>query len=184
MKTKLTCPVCDRVDIESDVCPNCETDLSLLRILAELPPVVAASPVTPQKQPIAVWWFASIAILILVSGMGLGVAGNFFYSQQKPSSIATASLKTVQPIKQASISVKRTNSETKTQKSKAKIECTGGFYYQIRRGDSLSLIALRFYGNSNLWFKIALSNPQLKARKNYLEVGETLLVSNLKENCR
>ncbi|WP_339378509.1 hypothetical protein [Calothrix sp. NIES-2100] len=37
MKTNLTCPVCDRTDIESDICPNCETDLESVRILMELP---------------------------------------------------------------------------------------------------------------------------------------------------
>ena len=37
MKTKLTCPVCDRTDIEGDICPNCETDLGSVRILIELP---------------------------------------------------------------------------------------------------------------------------------------------------
>ena len=34
---KLTCPVCDRFDIDSSCCPNCETDLSILRMMMELP---------------------------------------------------------------------------------------------------------------------------------------------------
>ena len=34
---KLTCPVCDRSDIDSYCCPNCETDLSILRMMMELP---------------------------------------------------------------------------------------------------------------------------------------------------
>ncbi|WP_199322704.1 hypothetical protein [Calothrix anomala] len=37
MNPKLTCPVCDRTDIEGNICPNCQTDLSSVRILMELP---------------------------------------------------------------------------------------------------------------------------------------------------
>lgn len=37
MNLKLTCPVCDRPQIEGNICPNCETDLSLVRMLIELP---------------------------------------------------------------------------------------------------------------------------------------------------
>lgn len=33
----LNCPVCDRQEIGELICPNCETDLSPLRILAQLP---------------------------------------------------------------------------------------------------------------------------------------------------
>jgi C4-type Zn-finger protein len=41
MTTKLTCPVCDRSEITTHICPNCETDLSAIRLLAELPVVEA-----------------------------------------------------------------------------------------------------------------------------------------------
>jgi hypothetical protein len=37
MNKKLSCPVCDRQEITESICPNCETDLSALRMLAELP---------------------------------------------------------------------------------------------------------------------------------------------------
>lgn len=39
LQTQLACPVCDRPAVTGDVCPNCETDLSVLRMLLELPPV-------------------------------------------------------------------------------------------------------------------------------------------------
>jgi hypothetical protein len=35
---QLTCPVCQRTQIETATCPNCEADLTALRILANLPP--------------------------------------------------------------------------------------------------------------------------------------------------
>jgi hypothetical protein len=34
----LSCPVCQRSQITTATCPNCEADLSALRILATLPP--------------------------------------------------------------------------------------------------------------------------------------------------
>ncbi len=43
MSKKITCPVCDRKEIEENICPNCETDLSLIRMLLELPPVEKTS---------------------------------------------------------------------------------------------------------------------------------------------
>ena len=42
MKQKITCPVCDRKEIDENICPNCETDLSLIRMLMELPPQKAS----------------------------------------------------------------------------------------------------------------------------------------------
>jgi hypothetical protein len=39
MNHKITCPVCDRAAIEINICPNCQTDLSLIRMLSELPPM-------------------------------------------------------------------------------------------------------------------------------------------------
>jgi hypothetical protein len=39
MNEPLTCPACQRQQISTATCPNCETDLSALRILAALPPV-------------------------------------------------------------------------------------------------------------------------------------------------
>ncbi|NEP47143.1 MAG: peptidoglycan-binding protein, partial [Okeania sp. SIO2H7] len=45
MTLKLTCCVCDRPGIEGNICPNCETDLSMVRMLMELPiqPAVPAA---------------------------------------------------------------------------------------------------------------------------------------------
>ncbi len=36
MNNKIVCPVCDRSAIEISICPNCQTDLSLIRMLSEL----------------------------------------------------------------------------------------------------------------------------------------------------
>ena len=53
----------------------------------------------------------------------------------------------------------------------------------VRKGDSLSLIASRFYGDFNFWSLISDANPQIQGRENSIEIGEVLLVPNLKANC-
>jgi hypothetical protein len=39
MREPLTCPACQRTQVTTDTCPNCETDLVILHLLASLPPV-------------------------------------------------------------------------------------------------------------------------------------------------
>ena len=64
MNHQLTCPVCDRSAIEINICPNCQTDLSLIRMLTELPPVeVKLAP----EPPIATPSFNLQKILLIVS---------------------------------------------------------------------------------------------------------------------
>lgn len=38
---KLNCPVCEYKEIEGNICPNCDTDISLIRRLYELPLVTS-----------------------------------------------------------------------------------------------------------------------------------------------
>ena len=75
MKPKLTCPVCDRPEISGDICPNCETDLSLIRMLVELPVT------EPQQQGFSAWLLAGAAICLLVVGIALGGLGYAFLFQ-------------------------------------------------------------------------------------------------------
>ena len=58
---QLTCPVCDRSQIEENICPNCETDLSVVRILVEL----------PKERRISPWLF--FLILVIMTGVGMGI---------------------------------------------------------------------------------------------------------------
>ncbi|GAB4277351.1 MAG: hypothetical protein Fur0025_03220 [Oscillatoriaceae cyanobacterium] len=171
MSNYLTCPVCDRPKIESDICPNCETNLALIRRLTELPPVAAS--VTPKSRTIAPWLPLTVAIILLLLGMGLGVAGNSFYVQQRVPAIA---LTTTPPPASPPPQIEETPA------AKSPKTC-GGFYYKVQRGDSLSRIASRLYGDSNLWPKIVAANPQLKSRENDLNIGELFFVPNLEDNC-
>lgn len=82
MKPKLTCPVCDRPEISGDICPNCETDLSLIRMLVELPVAEpAAEAAEPQRQGFSAWLLAGAAICLLVVGIALGGLGYAFLCQ-------------------------------------------------------------------------------------------------------
>jgi hypothetical protein len=40
--TAIDCPVCQRPQVVTPTCPNCEADLIALQLLAQLPPVPAA----------------------------------------------------------------------------------------------------------------------------------------------
>lgn len=177
MKTKLTCPVCDRPEIEGDICPNCETNLSLFRMIAELP--VVAKPVSTSKpggRAVTPWLLIVIGILLLVVGISLGYSSNYLSSrQQQPIAQTSTSPSNPTPV--------QTTTSTPTQSQETKKGSCGGFYYTIRRGDSLSLIASRFYGDGSSWSLITKANPAINGRESFLEIGETLLVPNSKESC-
>lgn len=184
MPVKLTCPVCERSQIEEDICPNCETDLSTYRMLAQLP-VETLTETTEQKRTIPIWLPVGIAVFCLLLGVVLGFASNFLFSQQQPS-ITSTSTTTFNPIPATNPDESTAFSALveKTQElEQPPTKSCGGFYYQVRSGDSLSLIALRFYGNEQNWQLITQANPQLQGKENFLEIGKKLLIPNLDINC-
>jgi len=65
MKQELTCPACGRAGIEGNICPNCETDLTALRVLAELP--LANRSRDLKEMPATVVLLAPVTILILAA---------------------------------------------------------------------------------------------------------------------
>lgn len=158
MKIKLTCPVCDCSEIEGDICPNCETNLSTFRMLAELPAL--------NRGKLKILLPVAIAMVFFV-GMSLGATGNYLLSKQQ------SVVQTSTPI----------SSPVRTSIQKTIKPCISGFFYTVRRGDSLSLIASRFYGNEKDWELITKVNPQVKERENSLVIGEKLLVPNLEDSC-
>ena len=72
---RLNCPVCSYQDLQKNICPNCDTDVSLLRSLLELP-ILEATNVTaieniqtiPKKSN-----FPKIWLLVLL-GIAIGFA--------------------------------------------------------------------------------------------------------------
>lgn len=84
---KLICPVCDRPNIEGDICPNCETNLSLVRMLMELPaqeenlnsPKSSFWRFYTKKITSFNWLAVGLAILLIIIGISLGFTANFFF---------------------------------------------------------------------------------------------------------
>ncbi len=184
MSVKLTCPVCDRSQIETNTCPNCETDLSTYRMLAQLP-VETPVEVKESKRMIPIWLPVSVAILFLLLGVGLGFAGNSVIARQQPQTTPTSTTVS-NPIPETNSSdlvVSPTVVEKPQELEKSETKSCGGFNYVVRKGDSLSLIASRFYGDSNSWSRIIDANPELKGRESSIEIGELLLVPNVQNNC-
>lgn len=169
----ITCPVCDRPNIEGNICPNCETDLSSVRILVELP-AITEEKVTPfsSKPFLPIGLSITLAILLLAVGIGLGLAGNRLLMSQNPSISNVNVAATPSPV----ISPQQMQQETTLT-----ADCNG-FDYRVRSGDSLSLIAYRFYGNGKLWNPLVQANPVLKNQENSLEVGDHICIPNIAED--
>ena len=181
MSIELICPVCDRTIVEDNVCPNCETDLSTYGILASLPQYTSVKTET-KRRIIPIWLPVGIAVLFLLLGLGLGYASNSLVAKQPqtiqpPIDIANLTLETdvdkqILPI--AKIPPKIANS---------KLSSCGGFNYTVRRGDSLSLIAKHFYGDSNYWLLISEVNPNIRGSEDLIDINDSLLIPNLKTAC-
>ena len=174
MSIKLTCPICERSQIEYKICPNCETDLSTYGLLASLPRCQPRK-VETKKRIIPIWLPVGIAVLFLLLGLSLGYASNSLIAQ--PPSTIQFSTTAVDPTLAAS---DRALPIAKV--AKPKLDC-GGFNYIVRRGDSLSAIAHRFYGNSNSWLLISAANPSLQGSENFIDLNDSLLIPNLKTSC-
>ena len=187
MTIKLTCQVCQHPNIEGNSCPNCETDLTLIRMLMELP-VVEGETVLSQSTDRPVDRYRNNAFVFLLTGLILGVICAFAFSTYSssrtqiathPTPTLTTSIPSSIPIASSPIpSV--TPPEQSAEVSPA--TCTG-FRYIVRPGDSLTLIAWRLYGDANLWTRIAEVNPKVRDQGDILETGEAVLVPDREAAC-
>jgi LysM repeat protein len=187
MSVNLTCPVCDRSQIETNTCPNCETDLSTYRMLAQLP-VETPIQVKESNRNIPIWLPVGVAGLFLLLGVGLGFAGNTVIARQQPQTTPTSTTTVSNPIPETKVEKEELVTSPviaeKPQKAEPpQLKSCDGFKYVVRRGDSLSLVASRFYGDSNLLSLISNANPQLQGKENLIKIGEALLIPNREANC-
>lgn len=156
----LTCPVCGHTEISGNSCPNCDTDLSLIRLLTCLPQS------SPQSRA---GWQLGVALLMLMIGIGLGAVGSFVFLQ--PPQLLT---KTVIPT-QVTVSGSRIAQVPVSQQIPSQPT-----QYTVKSGDNLSVITEQYCGKGNLWQVMVEANPQLQGRENYLNVGEVLKLPNCK----
>lgn len=164
MTLAIACPVCGRDGVSSEACPNCRTDLGVLRMLhtlPEAPDVAEPKPVMGRAK--AAWWGGAVACLI--AGFGLG--GLAF----RPATPLVAEAPTPHP-------TAMTMPVVVTPSPVAPVEV--GFRYRVRRGDSYWAIAQKLYGDGNWYTKIARANAAGSATR-ALQPGDTLLVPNLEE---
>ncbi|WP_081599383.1 LysM peptidoglycan-binding domain-containing protein [Prochlorothrix hollandica] len=195
MTIKITCPVCQHPNIEDNTCPNCETDLTLIRMLMELPSVPqildsqiskeAALPLSPDRSHKRHW---SNAFVFLLTGIILGILGSAaigFYSSRnlistRPTPMLTPPI--ANPISPSPVPsvmpLKLSESE-----QRIKTNTCDGFQYFVRPGDSLTLVAWKFYGDADRWVQIVEANPTISKQVNVLEIGDVLLIPNSEAIC-
>lgn len=152
-KTKIDCPVCGYQGIETNICPNCETDIYLIRSLEELP--------QPPKS-----WTTTIAIFMLMIGLIIGAAGSFFALQ---TFMYTTS------VSNSSLSPSSTPSSQIITPVVPKPTPTVATY-RVQAGDTLSSIAAKVCSKSNDWKLIVAANPELQTRENKLDIDQVLKI--------
>ncbi len=168
----LNCPVCGYKEIEGNTCPNCDTDISLIRSLTELSPI--NQPVTQLNQPVtqkATKWQAGVALLMLLVGICLGALGSFLFIQPNQQFIASNSSSRPAAID----SEVKTSTDSTAQASNKPEQST---QYTVKPGDNLSLIAEKLCGEGKTWQVMVQANPQLKARPDSIQVNEVLKLPN------
>lgn len=179
MSHEIDCPVCNHPNIRGDVCPNCETDLSLIRSLIELPTVTVNNSnvnLTSEKR-ITRWFLISLILILffLVVSVELGVKLPWnFLSMNRGSTLEVSQSYDFASDFEGSSSIE--GIEGKSSEDPNSPGCNG-FSYSVQPGDSLTGISQKFYGNPN-YKLIVVSNPSITYRKNKLEIGETLCIVN------
>jgi len=168
MAEKLTCPVCDRTEIETNICPNCETDLSTIRLLKDLPQIEEKDNKKSQK-------FIIITLAsVLIMGLLVGNLTGYFVSRNNFNN----RLQAINQEKNQSTEVAE-----KPEAIKPELNWCGGFNYRVKSGDSLYMLGLRFYGDGDGWQLIFQANPTINNPRN-LQVGQVILIPNLTELCQ
>jgi hypothetical protein len=168
---QLNCPVCDRSGISSDICPNCETNLSTFRLLAELPPISSL----PTFDSTLKIWLCSTILVVFFLGISLGATGSSLLSQHSSLSAISGS---------QAISINQSgNNMTSKSMVISPASCLRNAYYRVLQGDSISKIARQFYGNSDTSKLIVQSNIQLSTREKDLDLDEQLLLPIIYRAC-
>ncbi len=173
MKQELSCPVCADTEISGNSCPKCNTDLSLIRLLTELPRSSPQATVVekPQPQQKFAGWQLGAALLILMMGIGLGAMGSFLFlgrsqlltnnvdSSRRPIVVKSDRVVAAPPIAQKTVSQQPTQ-------------------YVVKTRDSLTKITEQLCGKGKSWQVMVKANPQLNTRPDLINVGEVLKLPN------
>ena len=187
----ISCPVCGHPEVNQNQCRNCETDLSVYRMLVELPPTET----TVTKTKTIAWRWVAVSMLLVLF---VGIITPFLFGYGRQLLISQLNAQVSQ--RQEEITAKLSSISQQQQEISAMLDevarqqdlistlqpetdgC-GGFYYTVQPEDSLAAIGRRFYGEGGGMDLILNRNPQLKGRSSLLQVGEVLFIPNRTANC-
>ena len=162
MTDEIKCPVCGKVGIpdylnEDTVCPQCGSDLSIFRVIDQIP-----QPVEKKKNV----WMPIAAAAILVAAVCGGI---LLFRPAKVVQIGTHN----EQIAMLQDSIGRLNEKLEVA---AQVPTTQSneFKYVVRKGDSFWSISKRFYHTGTRYEEVAAANGLDSQSK--LTVGDTIIV--------
>lgn len=162
MTDEIKCPVCGKVGIpdyhnEDTVCPQCGSDLSIFRVIDQIP-----QPVEKKKNV----WMPIAAAAILVAAVCGGI---LLFRPAKVVQIGTHN----EQIAMLQDSIGRLNEKLEVA---AQVPTTQSneFKYVVRKGDSFWSISKRFYHTGTRYEEVAAANGL--DSKSKLTVGDTIIV--------
>ena len=187
----ISCPVCGHPEVNQNQCRNCETDLSVYRMLVELPPTET----TVTKTKTVAWRWVAVSMLLVLF---VGIITPFWFGYGRQLLISQLNAQVSQ--RQEEITAKLSSISQQQQEISVMLnevarqqdlistlqpetDGCGGFYYTVQPEDSLAAIGRRFYGEGGGMDLILNRNPQLKGRSSLLRVGEVLFIPNRTTNC-
>lgn len=162
MTDEIKCPVCGKVGIpdyhnEDTVCPQCGSDLSIFRVIDQIP-----QPVEKKKNV----WMPIAAAAILVAAVCGGI---LLFRPAKVVQIGTHN----EQIAMLQDSIGKLNEKLEVA---AQVPTTQSneFKYVVRKGDSFWSISKRFYHTGTRYEEVAAANGL--DSKSKLTVGDTIIV--------
>ncbi len=161
MTIKLNCPVCGYQGIDSNTCPNCDTDVAVIRMLLELPPVENRAAIFNLSR-----WQLTAALLLVLCGFGLASWGGLIFPQ---------------PLTVMSNSSVVVDSNDTPEPPPTPLEPAQPTTYTVKSGDNLSSITEALCGKGVHFAVMVTANPQLKGREDHIDVGEVFKLPNCQE---
>lgn len=166
MNATLDCPVCGYRDVPGDTCPNCDTDLSSLRMLLTLPEIEDTPTQGSGKRN---WSIMRIIGLTALISMAMGTLTGFAFGLSRgippgplpplPSPPPPLPEPTVTPL------------PPPPEPPDINRQILGHHRYVVKSGDTLNSIAFMFDISLD---EIVVKNPQLQNREDEIYVGEEI----------
>ncbi len=154
----IKCPVCGKPGIpdyhnEDVVCPQCKSDLSIYRVIDNIPEAKSGRNIWKPVSAVAFLAAAAMGVLLLT---------------QKPKSQIDMAM-----VSQLKDSISVLNKQIDSNEGNS-IKESIGFPYVVRRGDSYCLISRRLYGVDSHAEEIAKNNN--RSLDTSLNIGDTLYI--------